>query len=265
MAEKTLRELAKDYANGVLDKDTYRSERDHLLIGIIANEISVKANEYRPLSKSQDLDRTMEKTEIRPFKNPPAQEPVTAVVTPEIIPDSATSDWKESDSENFFTSKLFFAIAIIVIIFLGYLIFKPEKETQSTETPVSTAEVPSETISEEMSEPAVSIPAATETSGHQSVAASLIESFLNENSWTDESLQTFKNQWTSLSYEEQADELVSPMKSRLANAINQKLVEEKALLALGEDSELVQERQQRLVDFAAEIGINDPRLKVSTE
>ena len=74
-------------------------------------------------------------------------------------------------------------------------------------------------------------------------------------------MQEFKSAWNSLTAEEQADGLTSPLKGQLTNAIYQQLLEERALLGLG-DTETVLSRQNSLVNFASELGINDPRLQV---
>ena len=77
-------------------------------------------------------------------------------------------------------------------------------------------------------------------------------------------MQAFEQEWNSLTVEEQRQALESPIKSKLSNAIYQKLTEERALLGLG-DSEAVIARQHTLVNFASALAIDDPRLKVKTE
>lgn len=274
MTDKTLRQLAKDYANGVIDMSSYRDARDHLLSGIAANEIPVATNDFRPLIKTHDLDRTLEKTEIRTPATSPSiddkkEEPTTAVVDPANIPDDAAymhGDDSMTDTEN--TGKLIAIIVIVVILVgIGYFLFKPAHKESANENNPASAPV-ADTMSQETStdtQETTSQPAESKeiSVGEQSsVAASLIEDFLQKNDWSDESLQTFKNSWAGLSYQEQTDELASSMKSRLANAINQKLVEERALMAIESNADESRQRQTKLVNFAAEIGINDPRLKI---
>ena len=66
MTSKSLRTLAKEYASGMISKDDYRSARNELLEGIVKGEVIVKAIDFRPPLKNQDLDTTQEKTTIRP-------------------------------------------------------------------------------------------------------------------------------------------------------------------------------------------------------
>ena len=48
MSNKTLRELAKDYARGEIDKDDYRKSRVELITAITAGEVNVKAIDFPP-------------------------------------------------------------------------------------------------------------------------------------------------------------------------------------------------------------------------
>ena len=48
MANQTLRELAKEHAQGNLDKDSYRKSRANLIQGIISASIPLKEIDYPP-------------------------------------------------------------------------------------------------------------------------------------------------------------------------------------------------------------------------
>ncbi|MCH8262640.1 MAG: hypothetical protein IIA77_06280 [Proteobacteria bacterium] len=59
---KNLRELAREYAQNNIDRESYRNSRRKLIQGICAGEIEVKAHEYlAPLETfSEELDDTTE-------------------------------------------------------------------------------------------------------------------------------------------------------------------------------------------------------------
>ncbi len=60
MSNKTLRELARDYAKGAIDKETYRKSRTELVTAIISGKVALKANAYEPplMPVEEDLDVT---------------------------------------------------------------------------------------------------------------------------------------------------------------------------------------------------------------
>ncbi len=61
MSHQTLRELAREYAKGIIDKDNYRRLRAELINAIIAGEIvTVDADYPPPLVAPSDEDETTE-------------------------------------------------------------------------------------------------------------------------------------------------------------------------------------------------------------
>ena len=258
---KTLRTLAKEYASGVINKEDYRSSRDKLLDGIVKGEIAVKAVEFRPPLKNMDLDVTQEKTTIRP---PTEADDITAITVPDDSPvrqHQVSIPVTEPDSrEN--TGSQYLVISIVVIIVALIAVFSiidlsDGEEHTIVVTNSSVDQVAGVNLEDEKVD-------GTSSVIEKSPAEILIENFLSENNWSENNLQAFKNEWNSLTPEEQRQGLESPVKSRLSNAIYQKLTEERALLGLG-DSEAAIARQQTLVNFASELDINDPRLQVKTE
>jgi len=66
MSSKTLNQLAADYADGIISKDTYRQARNDLFRAIIDGNVNVENNEYlAPLEPGNDLETTTHKTEIQ--------------------------------------------------------------------------------------------------------------------------------------------------------------------------------------------------------
>lgn len=253
MTGKTLRSLAKDYANGILDKDAYRKARDELLAGVVTGKIPVLANNFRPPLPEQNLDSTFEKTEIKPVTSLKAEETVTELVVPPPLPRrererAVPPPEPEVTVQPASTARRFAIIGGIIIVVAGLLaiqsVWNKDGQTTGSEPPsTGTAE-------------------SSQSPEHQNKSATqLIEEFLKQRNWSNESLQQFSIKWNSLDPEEQANGLSSHSSIQLTNEIYKQLLEERALFGTG-NHEAIMARQQSLVDFANSIGINDPRLKV---
>jgi len=143
---------------------------------------------------------------------------------------------------------------ILVVISLIIILALPYKSDDTVSTSALTAD--SITADEELN-------TGISVIEKSSAGEKLITDFLAQNNWSEENLQQFKSDWLSLTAEAQADGLASPVKGQLANAIYQQLLEERALLGLG-DTATVLSRQKTLVNFASDLGINDPRLQAET-
>ena len=252
MTTKTLRALAKDYANGVLDKESYRKARDAYFRAVLSGTVKVEVIDYRPPVDIQDLDVTLEKTSVRPQRPKSDSEGIESVNQG----NSGHSQSRQSAQPS--TSPLLIvSIILLIIAAIGVsiaLLYAPEKKGAAEIVTIQPDAA--DIIEEQPSVPQVLQPA--------SPAETLIENFLQENNWSDSNLQQFKNDWQALTTAEQEQGLSSPMRVQLVNAIHQKLLEERALLGLG-DTENVIARQHKLVDFATDLDINDPRLQVKTE
>ena len=245
MTNKTLRSLAKDYANGVLDRESYRKARDELLQGILAGKILVVKNEYRAPLKVDDLDITRDKTAIMPAAATPKRKeprPTTEFVPPEPPPPPVPAPASSSPLKLILITSVIAAICVIIIV---AVFTKPDSEEQSQISP------PDSTSQEEVS--------SVEDSN---AGKKLIEEFLHQNNWTDSSLQQFITEWKNLDLSDQYETLSLPIKTQLANAINRQLLEERALFNIDGDRASVIARQQALVNFANDVGINDPRIMV---
>ena len=60
MSTDNLHALAKDYAQGVIDKETYRKARSELIDGILSGEIPVIAYDFPPPIDHEEADATVE-------------------------------------------------------------------------------------------------------------------------------------------------------------------------------------------------------------
>ena len=259
MPSKTLRSLAKDHASGVLDKVAYRKARDMFFDGVLTGEIKVEPIEYRPPLDFQDLDATMERERDRTqIKSVPVQkQPITPAPSAAPAPTPKQKPVPEiphaehlTKSESGFPITLIMGITIIIIIgliiFLTLPLIYHNTGTVNNSITVTESDIPN---------------SETQATGNTSAGEELIANFLAQNDWSNEKLQEFKSSWNSLTAEEQADGLASPIKGQLTNAIYQQLLEERALLGLGDTASVIS-RQNTLINFASELGINDPRLRV---
>lgn len=255
MTTKTLRSLAKDYANGVLNKDAYREARDKFLADVITGEILLLANDYREPLPEQDLDSTFEKTvktEIRPVTSQKTEETITEFVAPtsslsprhERTAAPLDTEQQAPPSKRYIlTGAVIIAVAILIIITIPVLV----KDSQTGISEVTNMDA-------DRSQPAATVQ-------QNKSGTELIDEFLNQRDWRDENLQQFSEKWNSLGLDEQASGLASSSSVQLTNAIYKQLLEERTWIGTG-NYDAIMARQHTLVNFANGIGINDPRLKV---
>lgn len=247
MTEKTLRALAKDYANGVIDKDAYRKARDTLICGILSGDTPVVANEFRPPLQAQDLNATFDKTAIN--VSAPPKETEQPRPTTEFVPPQKKSDVFTETKTRGSSLKLYIltgvVVAAIAILILTLFFSAPDETTLLATDSYDTSPVEQATIVAEQN----------------TSASELIEGFLNRRDWSEEQLQQFISRWNNLTPEELAKGLTPPLSIQLANAIYKQLLEERSLFGTGNNDAIIA-RQQILVDFADALGMDDPRLQV---
>lgn len=139
---KNLRELAREYAQNNIDRESYRNSRRKLIQGICTGEIEVKAHEYlAPLETfSEELDDTTENiiTEIvRQAKNtkPVAaipKKPETPQAKVELKPAPSPA---ESSAGNFKQKNILIGagtIIVLSILILVILLFPTVEDKPST-------------------------------------------------------------------------------------------------------------------------------------
>ncbi|HSR62886.1 MAG TPA: SUMF1/EgtB/PvdO family nonheme iron enzyme [Gammaproteobacteria bacterium] len=250
MTATNLRALAKDYANGVIDREKYRKARAELIEGILAGDIKVESREFiAPVEAGDDTDITQEKTALRTepdafrstgeFEGPPT---VTARKPARKQPGKSSQKW-------IIGSAIVIIICSVVIV---TLLLQGEEEPE----PVVFEAIPPEpevaAPDTAMIEPAAEKPDAGIT---------LIEQFLDSKNWQTNSIEQFSAEWQKLSDAEQQAAISSPALTQLNNAIYQQLLKERALVGLAEP-EKINARQEILVGLAKTVGIYDDRLTV---
>jgi len=237
----TLRNLAKDYANGVIGPQAYRKARNDLIEGILSGRIKVSAHDFQaPLN----LQRIESEADITAFRGKPGNK-----ATPKPVAAKQETREEVTPPTSFTNRGLLAGIAIIIACLVILVALYPftRQKTPIFDT-ASESTMPGAGNQPESQQPVV--PGAGEI---------LIKQFLQQNDWTDENLQQFSNQWQELSAGEQDAALSSPARTQLANAIHRKLVEEQVMLSLGELQKSI-DRQTVLINFARQAGISDPRL-----
>lgn len=105
---------------------------------------------------------------------------------------------------------------------------------------------------------------ATPVQREASAEIALLENFLAAQSWSAENLEQFAKAWEALDPAARARLRDADAMRRLAEVILAQIATENALIGLG-DTATALEAQRNLLDFAARLGINDPRLDRAEE
>jgi len=239
---KDLHSLAKEYAQNVIDRDSYRKSRTELIQGICAGKIEVKTREYlAPFEVlPNDTDETRDNiiTQIsRAGKDTATVPDYQAAQKPEPGQRQNTIKTYPSSGNNkqkniFITASI---IVLLCVITLLVLLLPGSND------------VPPSDINNQVAQP--------------STGQYLIIDFIQQKNWTEDSLSLFVTSWQQLSDDERTTVHASPEMKRLINAIYQQLLDERALLSLG-DVENAVANQRLLVNFADQLAIDDGRLTV---
>jgi formylglycine-generating enzyme required for sulfatase activity len=237
MTSKDLRTLAKDYAEGAIDRDAYRKARSELIDGILAGDVEVLPRDFPPPLDNSEGDPTVES--IIKVESSPKPSKQYAKQPQQLPPDKTHHYWLIGGSVVTLT-------CLIVLVFLY---------TKQAKLPMEGSNDAEEQTSEQVTE------RDTVTVVSSNAGDALIGNFLNENNWSVENLQQILLDWQNLSTEERSAGLSSVTSRQLINAIHKQLTEERGLLGLGDNASVIA-RQQTLVDFAGSLGIQDSRLTV---
>jgi hypothetical protein len=244
MSTQTLRELARDYAQGTISKDAYRKSRTELIQGIIAGNIAVKDIDYEPpLPPTNELEDAItegikrDKTEMTPPKQTPKPK-----ITPPVKQNLATQKDNKKSSFIFILASVIIVLSLIVVVILFY-----PKPPESTTIKISN-----------VSDNSIKSGKATITTNVSMVGESLIADFLSEKNWSKNSLDSFIESWLALAEKERDSAKQTKRMQRMNDSIYKQFLEAKALTSI--DSEKARAKQQKLIEFASAIGINDSRL-----
>lgn len=229
---KDLHELSREYAQSVIDRDTYRNDRKELIQGICSGEIKLKKRKYLTPFEAlpNDLDNTIENMNtqiVNPSKN-------TTSKREESAPTKQTSSSPKISKQKNIIIGMVSVIVLCIIILIFLLLSDSEKKSSTDIAPTVT---------------------------NSSVGQNLISDFILQKNWTRKNLESFITSWQQLSTQQQSTAFTSPEMTRLINTIYQNLLDERALLSLG-DVENAVNNQRMLVNFSEQLGIEDKRLNV---
>lgn len=242
MSNQTLRELAKNYALGEIDKDNYRKSRVELITAITAGKVNVEAIDFPPPLMPSEEEAAITET---------AKRDKTEVVSPaskqKPTPNGAASKQQSSAKTNKKSPIMFITVSSVIVISLiiVVILFYPK--------PPGSATTETTNASNKAQAPTPAVTASTNMAGE-----SLIADFLTQKNWSEDSLDTFLNSWSALSQEERDSAKPSKRMQRMHDSIYKQFLEEKALSSI--DSEKAALKQEKLIEFAKAIGIDDSRL-----
>lgn len=231
MAQQTmLRDLAKAYANGAIDQNTYRKSRNDFFQKIIDGDIKLPVIDYPPpvLPAAEKREDVTERKASRKATEKPPRKP-----SPETAPPRSPAEPAPPRKRG-----LFLLIGVTAIMILAGAVFFIMHPQGSPKTPPTTSITSPQTESEPQK---------------------LIQAFLRKRSWTASSMNAFVAEWKTFTDEDRLAVKNSVVFGQLTNAIYKKLLEEKALSGIGDSTKSL-EKQIQLVHFAEMIGIDDPRI-----
>ncbi len=223
-----LRKLARAYSDGKIEKDKYRTDRTAFFEDLIAGNVilPVEDNTAEKIARGDTFsDITLQKigeSSSQPAPTNPAQ------------------------SKGLLDNKpvVFGGIGAIVVIVLLVAIFSGGDDTSIQPNQSQNDAGPAPVVVED---------------APPSPLENHISSFLAANTWSEASLNAFLNEWQSFADADHASAMSSTAFSQLVNEISKKLLEERALAAIG-NPETSYEKQRQLVEFANTIGIADQRI-----
>ena len=242
MSNQTLHGLAKDYARGVIDKDIYRKSRTELIKGIVAGKIAVKAKDFAPpLLPTVDEDEEVI-TET-------AQKRERMEVSPQPTPQRTAETQNKTPQKTNRLLLVYISVCVVIVLLLIIAVFlfypkPPGSVSIETSKDLDKSEITTKTTS--------SMP-----------GESLLAEFLTQRNWNGDSLDKFIDSWNALSQEDRESVKQTKRMQRMNDSIYKQFLEAKALASI--DSEKAIMKQQKLIDFAAAIGIYDSRLILDGE
>ena len=257
--QTALRDLAKDYSRGIIDKNTYRKSRTELISDIIEGNVEVKDIDYLPpLAPAEPDDitantverqkRDSSKTQLNPggYANN-SKNQATADVKQTEKRSTTTPFVAKKSAAAFISISIAVVIGLIILVVLFY--FKqPELDTVNNANTTNSSANNSNNVANAAS---LNLAMAGEK---------LLTEFINKKNWSNSSLDQFTSDWLDLSDEQRAAAIQTKRMQRMNDSIYKQFLEEKALASI--DSEKAIGKQEKLIAFARSIGINDNRLVI---
>ncbi len=251
MAEKTLQQLTRAYAQGELDKENYRKARASLINDILSGEVEVPDKTYPTPIHPRAQDNTFEEVTERKLRED--RQANEAIPEPGARRKAAPPPPEEpvrNSTMRVKTGPLLAGLAVVIVLPVLIYFLLPASSTPDTD------QGGGETAPDES--------ATSSQAAASSEASDLIRGFLQDRVWTKTRIESFLSTWQTLPVDQRQSVRDSVEMSRLANAIYKQLLSEKALSDL-DNSGQAQENQKLLVNFAREMRIDDPRITLPAE
>jgi len=272
METQTLRDLAKDYAKGTLDRESYRRHRSELIDGILAGTVRVEAIDFAaPVVARPPMENTSPGKRKRQADTNAAEldeldvfditqvVPASGDVTPPRPRRPAGNGPAPAMQQAHSNLPLVIVGIIAIVAVLGLVVALVSRNDDApgttaaergTETPPMNAGAPAIAT-----ETVASTPAASTTN---SATDALLE-FLQVKNWSDESLDQFQARWLALPQADRDAATGSGEMLQVANAASRKLQEIRALSHVT-DAATTEQKEQKLLAFVNSLGIADSRL-----
>ena len=249
MQGTTLRELAHAFAKGELGRDEYRRNRTNFVAAVLAGEVAVKNVDFPPPIRppgGDGVDATEPRSRRRRVDSTQEPESTTQITPARPRPAAPASAGKKSPGYG----RLIAGVVVVLVATAAawYFATRPSAEPAAAAGAAGTP-------------PAAAAAAITKDDPRAEAGGTLISQFLQDRNWSAARMASFQAEWSALDVEQRTAALNSAAAGRLASAIYQRLLEERALSGLG-DAEGSLAKQRELVGLATAVGITDARLSV---
>lgn len=258
MSAISLRHLARQYADGALDQESYRRARADYLDAVLngsdtpgsvtqANYTSPRAVAGEETVTEATFRQGTEETQILWRGGDSAK-------NDEQEPHLQTQPIQLSDHSlpTIYITAGIAAGVIILIIGASLLFMGDEEAATSATTPAATEQAATEEAVQ---------PIATDNGN---AALRQLKQFLDSPQWSQQALDDFASRWQTLPHEQREAALETTLARQLSDELFRQLQEERALQGLDGNNGNTLAGQQKIVDFARAIGLDDPRLEVTT-
>lgn len=258
MSAISLRHLARQYADGSLDQESYRRARAEYLDAVLngndtpgsvtqANYTSPKAVAGEETITEATFRRGTEETQIlwRTGNNDKTAEQDPYLQTQPI-------QLSDHSLPNVYITAGIAAGVILLIVGTSLLFMGDDEPASSAATPAA---------AEQAADNQALQPIATDSGN---TALRQLKQFLDSPQWSQQALNDFAGRWQTLPREQREAALETTLARQLSDELFRQLQEERALQGLDGNGGDTLAGQQKIVDFAQAIGLEDPRLEVTT-
>lgn len=249
MSQISLRQLARRYAEGALDKEAYRQARAEYIQAIVTGEEGsgslTQANYTSPPVVAGE--ETVTAAQLRNYEQ-------TQIITNSdpgsTLPHMQTQPIQLTDRSQPSTAVIAGVAAALLAIGIAIAIFFSNGEEAVVDSAGAQAEAGNT--------PAAAMQPLASGSGNPALAQ--LQNFLSAPQWNQQALDDFVNRWQSLPATDRETALQTTLARELGDALYRQLLEERALDGL--DDTNTAGGQEKIVDFARDIGLNDRRLEI---